>query len=109
MKTSKICPVCLKLFSTEKNAVKFCSTQCSDEYKKLSKRKKCVCAWCNKTFYTMRKRTYCTENCRMYANARISETVIKKPPKPKVSLAEVARLANECGITYGKYVQQYGL
>ncbi len=109
MKTSKICPVCLKQFTTTKNATKFCSIECSKEFKKLSKKKKCICAWCNKTFYTMRKKTYCTERCRLYANARISEPVIKKDAKPKMSLQEVAKLARDCGMTYGKYVQQFGL
>lgn len=109
MTISKICPICLIMFQTKNNATKFCSESCKQKHKILSKKKKCICAWCNKAFYTTRKRTYCTELCRMYANARVStkQHVIKKAPS--MSLSEVARLANACGLTYGKYVQQYGL
>ena len=109
MTTSKICPICLKQFQTVKNATKFCSGECKAEFLKQSKKKKCICAWCNKTFYTLRKKTYCTDVCRLYANARLSQPVIKKNSKPKISLNEVARLARECGMTYGKYVQHFSL
>ncbi len=109
MKASKICPVCLKQFTASRNAAKFCSQKCKEQHKILCKKKKCVCAWCNKAFYTMRKKTYCSEMCRLYANARISIPQIKKETTPKLSLSEVARLANSCGLTYGKYVQQQGL
>lgn len=109
MKTPKICPYCLKQFEATSNAVKFCSPTCKEQYKILSKKKRCVCSWCNKTFFTMRKKTYCSEDCRLYANARKSEKTVEYHFKPRLSLAEVARLATECGMTYGKYVEKFGI
>ena len=57
----------------------------------------------------MRKKTYCSEDCRLYANARKSEKKEVYSLKPTMTLAQVARLATECGMTYGKYVEKFGI
>lgn len=47
----------------------------------------------------------------MFANGRTTLPKPKKktPKKPKYTLAQVAALAKEAGMTYGAYVQKYNL
>ena len=110
MKAKKLCPTCGKEFYTDTNAKKYCSKKC--QKKLIVKRdtmRKCVCAWCNTIFTTPRRRTYCSQECRLYANGRTAELKKEKPKKPSLSIEQVAYLAREAGLTYGMYVQKNNL
>ena len=78
------------------------------------------CANCGNKF-TGRRTKYCSEFCRKKAKISnmtasrkadfeaVKPKVMKPKTKPKLSLEEVAKLAKDAGITYGKYVAQHGL
>ncbi len=108
----KICPVCQKEFCTSANAQKFCSQQCRDKIKPIKNppNRKCICKGCGAVFFTKRRRAYCNEDCRMYANGR-GKVFTKKEDKQscKYTLSQIAALANEAGMTYGRYVQKYSI
>ena len=109
----KTCPVCGKIYYTDQNASKYCSKECMLKAKKPKDKpnRTSVCRGCGKTFVSKRRKWYCTEECRMYANGRGKAVCIpkKKKTKPKYSLAQIAAMANAEGITYGKYVTKYNL
>jgi predicted nucleic acid-binding Zn ribbon protein len=110
MKTKKICPTCGKEFYTDTNAKKYCSKKCQKKLViKKEPMRKCTCAWCGAVFTTPRRRTYCTEECRLFANGKTRESRKPKPKKPLFSLEQVARMAKEAGLTYGMYVQKNNL
>ena len=78
------------------------------------------CAYCGNKF-TGRRTKYCSEFCRKKAKiAKMTESrkadfeaikpkAVKSKTKPKLSIEEVAKLAKDAGLTYGKYVAQHGL
>lgn len=111
MKITKICPVCSREFITSQNAKKFCTEWCKKKSKKsefIPQLKQCTCGWCGITFYSQRRKTYCSTECRLFANGRYS---ISKPEpihkKPCLSIEETVALARLAGMTYGEYVQKH--
>ncbi|MBQ7900736.1 MAG: hypothetical protein IJ365_02075 [Clostridia bacterium] len=109
---TKICPICSKEFETTRNAKKFCTEWCRKKANKKddsSQLKKCVCTWCGGAFYSMRRKSYCSTTCRMLANGRCSTPRAKKPAPPAVSLEQAVALAHAQGMSYGEYVQKFGL
>ncbi len=113
MKTTKICPVCNREFATNQNAKKFCTEWC----KKKSKRneyapqyKKCICGWCGITFQSQRRKIYCSNECRMFANGRYSLAKPKSVEKKQyLSIEQTVALARLAGMTYGEYVQKHNV
>ena len=107
----KTCQMCGKEFYAEANAKKYCSKRCADKARlpKKEPMRNCICAYCGHTFVTPRRKTYCSEECRLYANGRTKPIAKKKKKKVTVSLEQVVALAREAGLTYGSYVQKYNL
>lgn len=108
----KVCPVCGKIYYTDANASKYCSNECFKKIrsKKKTPRRSCVCKGCGKTFASKRRKSYCSEKCRMYANGRGAAVYIKKEKvKPRYTISQVAAMANAEGLTYGNYVRKYNL
>ena len=111
-KTKKVCPCCGEEFETKKsengnsrNAQKYCSPQCRKKYaSRAYELKDCTCRWCGKDFKAPKRRKYCSDECRLYANGRG-----KRKSKTNKTLIEVAQLAHKEGLTYGQYVAKYGL
>ena len=68
----KVCSQCGKKFVPNANSQKFCSAQCREKAVRPPKNivRKCICKGCGNMFNTPRKKTYCSEECRMYANGR---------------------------------------
>lgn len=110
MKTKKICPICGKEFEATANAKKYCSKWCSNKAVRHESARRCKCAWCGNIFLSPRRKTYCSTECRMFANGRTTlPKPKKKSKKPKLTLARVASLAKEAGMSYGAYVQKNNL
>ena len=112
MKRTLVCPVCNKEFTTDKNAKKYCSARCRRVFATRKARKDSLrefqCAWCGDTFLSDRRKKYCSKECSLYANGRITRKK-KKPTKPELSLEQVAILSREAGLSYGQYVQKFQL
>ncbi len=99
-----VCLNCGKRFMTESSAQKHCSIECRRIYNgKKPELKTIQCAYCGKLYNTLRKCKYCSVECRNRANGKAA----RKPQKPAVSIVEIARLARECGLSYGEYVAKY--
>lgn len=109
MKTKKVCPICGKEFESTANAKKYCSKWCSKKAIRQDSMRKCKCAWCEKIFLSPRRKTYCSTECRMFANGRTNLPKPKRENKPKYTLAEVAAMAKQAGMTYGTFVQKNNL
>ena len=113
MKTKKICPVCGREFSTSRNAKKFCTEWCkkkANQSEMPPQHKQCICGWCGMTFYSQRRKIYCSAECRMFANGRYSLPKAEpKHQKPSLSIDEAVALARLAGMTYGEYVQKYNV
>lgn len=72
------------------------------------------CRWCKKYFEPYSKRQlFCSVECREKdRREEVKQRHPKKPlpgTKPTLSIKEVVRLAMEEHMTYGKYVEKYGL
>lgn len=113
MNTTKICPICNREFATNQNAKKFCTEWCRKKARKSDigpQYKQCTCAWCGITFSSPRRKLYCSNECRLFANGRYSLT--KPQPvhkKPTMSLEQTVALARLAGMTYGEYVQKHNI
>lgn len=78
-----------------------------------------TCLWCENYFMPENpKQTYCCVGCREEAarKRRMLRDRRKKKPttiygcrQPKVSIAEICKRAKEAGLSYGKYVEKYGV
>ena len=77
------------------------------------------CIYCNKEFTprvrkqktcggTECKRMLCREASRIYHQNMAIEAKKEKEKKKKNGLADMARKARECGMTYGQYVASMG-
>ena len=111
------CPVCSKLFVREYNSQKYCSTECADYMTKKRQRKlpysiNTSCLNCGAIFNTQRNKIFCSANCRTiyYKTKKHTESLNQiyrqKDELSGKTLSEVARLAKENNMTYGKYVGQ---
>ena len=110
----KVCLCCGREFHTKIRNKKFCTPQCSTEYKNLRKSdrnlyKKCI--HCNSLFTTRDSRQiYCSKECRLlHTTGKVPDSVresVAKKPKPRVSpdMIDTVRAAKEAGMSYGKYV-----
>ena len=109
---TKKCEWCEKEFTTKHNAQKFCNANCNrkaQNAKQYNAIKVCVCACCEKEFTTLRRRTYCSDECRLFADGRGKKERKKQKAAPKLTLAEVNARARAEGLTYAQYVAKYGL
>lgn len=111
MEKELICPVCGKLFITDKNAKKYCSAKCRRKVtaKKAKERKVeevYHCAWCGKEF-TGRKKKYCCEYCRLRANGRTKwkRTTASEIPYDGLTFEQADRICKEKGISYGEFTR----
>lgn len=111
--TKKACEWCGKAFETIHNGQKYCSAECGKEMYKVRMYKTervLVCGWCEKEFVSMRKKTYCSNECRYEANGRKrKQTAKSKKTKPKFTLAQVNAMARAEGLSYGQYMAKYSL
>lgn len=107
----KICKNCGVKFFSENNAQKHCCVECRKEYTKNNREKNnlktIICKYCGQAFNTLRKCAYCSKECRDRANGRAKKSSRSMRKKPPVPLAEINRLARECGLSYGEYVRKY--
>lgn len=106
MMINKTCPHCRKQFVRSCNSQKYCSEKCRTAA--IEKRKKSIakCAFCGKKFEITKIRKYCSDECKAKAESRPD---CFKRHKPRLSIDEVARLSRKAGMSYGKYVQLYGV
>lgn len=104
MQQKKTCAYskCHKKFYSKSNNNMYCSKRCSylarkEKHEALPK----DCKWCGTP--TTNKNKLCSEYCEQaYAHAKEEQKPKKKQKFP--SIEEVVRLANETGLSYGKYV-----
>ena len=103
-----ICAFCQREFDKATSAKKFCSMQCREDYnkKEKGKPKKLVCKFCGETFESVRKRKYCSKKCAENYNYNLKH---KKPTKTCNSITEISIKARQEGLSYGAYVNKYGL
>ena len=77
--------------------------------------KRTECAFCGKPFERKARsrggsrQKYCSKECRLYANGRITRRKKVQPIIPALSLSQVALLSRDAGLSYGKYVQKFQL
>jgi predicted nucleic acid-binding Zn ribbon protein len=98
-KEKAVCVVCGKNFK-RKGYEKICSEECRKVARKVQEK---VCGTCGKVFMpTQKNKKFCSAECKKKANCPQKE----KKPKPlkKISISEIARIAREKGLSYGKYV-----
>lgn len=107
----RICEECGQEFEPKAACQKYCCQKCRDiNYAKLRQQEKTlICEWCEREFKSLRKKRFCSTQCRNSSNAKIPEYIeVPKPkktkPQKKKTLAEVTRLATEAGLSYGQYV-----
>lgn len=68
------------------------------------------CKWCGKVITVKGRSSYCSNECRMLADADKRKNNSKKvkarleEEKEKNSLEAIVKKATECGLTYGQYV-----
>ena len=113
MKQTKICPYCNAIFTTEKNAKRFCRKRCADLFRKKNAGKKLgrhLCQRCGHIFTAVRKRKFCTKLCQgnyMRDIGLIRKYTTKIPVK--ITLVEADRMSKAEGVTYGTYVRLHKL
>ena len=113
MKQTKICPYCKSIFTTEKNARKFCRKRCAELFRKKTVKRKVkrhLCQRCGHIFTAVRKRKFCSTLCQgqyMRDIGLIRKTTTKIPVK--ITLTEADRLSKAEGVTYGTYVRLHKL
>lgn len=110
---NKACNWCGNVFAPTHNRQTYCSADCAKEMYKAriyKTERVLVCECCEKEFTAMRKRTYCSNECRYEANGRKRKQKPKsKKTKPKYTLAQVNALARSEGLSYGQYMAKYNL
>jgi len=110
MNRNLVCPVCGKEFTTDKNAAKYCSAKCRRKANApipQATERTFTCMWCGSTFKSDRQKKYCSAECRI--NSYRKNTFKRKQPEPSLSLAQVAILSRQAGLSYGRYVQLHSL
>ena len=108
----KNCEWCEKPYEPTGNAQKYCCTNCNRKAhnaRMYNKDKVCICEVCEKEFTTLRRKSYCSNACRMVANGRglKEKKAAQKKTKPKMTLAQVNALARAEGLTYGQYMARH--
>lgn len=106
----KKCEWCDKPFEPTGNAQKFCSKNCARKAfnaRMYNKEKVIVCENCGKEFTTFRRKTYCSDECRLMSYGRVKKQRKKEPPKPKLTLAQVNAMARAEGLSYGQYMTKF--
>ena len=103
---TKTCKRCGKEFTTNSNARKFCSEHCSKAYYFFgTKQTEFKCEYCGKGYTAERKRKYCSQQCRKYANGRLKRK--KAGAKNFMSIEEVAKASREMGMSAGEYMAKF--
>lgn len=108
-------------------ATRFCSEDCKIKFNirfqaDLSVIKYKKCAWCGDNFLpTNESNIYCSKNCsRLAINKRardkraaekkeletLNKEIYGERKEPTVSVEQLAREADDCGLSYGKYKVQ---
>lgn len=79
------------------------------------------CIWCGESFLTKYKQSvYCSEECKKLARNKQRQLCyfahkndVKEKPvvkqKKKMTIEEVCKLAKAEGLSYGRYVEKYGV
>lgn len=103
----KQCPVCGAIFNKTNNAQKYCSIECREESRRISRSLKRFkkCSWCGKEFEAEGKTKYCSDDCRFNGTGKKGK--IKKRKKSFKSIEEVARASKEMGISAGEYMTKF--
>ena len=109
---TKICPFCQVEFVPE-NASKYCSDRCrrgmyAKQRREQQNSREFKCAFCGDGFFSERKRKYCSVECKLKSYGR-GPSKTKPRKKPNLSLAQVALLSRQAGMSYGEYVMKMGL
>lgn len=126
-KTMK-CVVCGKEFVASTVQSKYCSKECSNKVfyqkaraKRLARKSKATCEVCGKPLTEFRSYLYCSKECSQKAkrqmlkeNSEINRQMAKpkrsaKSKKPVLSISEICKLAMAEHLTYGQYVEKYGV
>ena len=107
---TKPCELCGKEISALGNN-RYCPT-CRDKVatqRKVDARGKVVsCQCCGNKFLSIRKALYCSEECRKEFARHPKMTPTKKRSAARLSIEELALMAQQNGMTYGKYVAMMG-
>ncbi len=112
MSRTLICPVCGIEFTTEKNAMKYCSPTCRRKASRSTENsgvRNFTCECCGKEFKSERRRKYCSTQCCRTSNSRQRQKFSNINSGVTLSLAQVALLSREAGLSYGEYVQKLRL
>lgn len=70
--------------------------------------KKLVCYFCLEEFESSRRKKYCSSECRIEAQ-KGKVMPLRQKVMPKYSIAQIAKMANEAGMSYGEYVAEHKL
>lgn len=122
------CVLCGKEFIATSVQSKFCSKECQSKHtkskakaKRLEMKSKMTCEVCGKPLTEYRSYNYCSKKCMQKAkklflkeNSDINRQMAKprrskKSKGPKLSISEICKLAMEEHLSYGQYVEKYGL
>lgn len=116
------CELCGKEFIAKTVNSKYCGEEClikvtnqRKREKNLKRKANMLCMECGKPIGEYRSSVYCSKKCQYEASKRrLRESKPKKPKpkrqrKPKLSISEICRLAASEHLTYGQYVEKYGV
>lgn len=108
----------------------FCSKDCSYKFffekaqrEKLERKAGMTCAVCGKPLTSYRSYIYCSRECSVKASKNSSNQIYKQNSeinrqmakqrtsvkKPKLSISEICKLALAEHLSYGEYVEKYGV
>lgn len=116
------CELCGKKFIANNIKSKYCSKEClikvmnrRKREKNLNRKANMLCMECGKPIGEYRSSVYCSKKCQYEASKRrLRESKPEKPKpkrqrKPKLSISEICKLAASEHLTYGQYVEKYGV
>ena len=130
VKRLKKCECCGKEFIAKTANGKYCSKECrkSVTYQngkdvRLERKAGMTCAVCGKPLTSYRSYIYCSRECSAKAaknssnqiykqNSEINRQMAKQKnivKKPKLSISEICKLAFAEHLSYGQYVEKYGV
>ncbi len=120
------CECCGKEFIATTVKSKFCSKEClikvsrqKARERNMERKSKMKCEECGKPLGAYSSSHYCSKECSYEATKRrlregkpasvVKEERKRKQKKPVLSIGEICRLAMAEHLTYGQYVEKYGV
>ena len=117
------CEYCGKEFVAKTVKSKYCSNECCQKAshekakeERLERKKRMKCEECGKPLGEYHSSVYCSKKCcyeatkrRLRERTKDSKPKQRRKKQPKLTIGEICRLAMEEHLTYGQYVEKYGV